>query len=383
MSHELRWDEPLPEVVAGDADLARAAEALAGGEGPFGVDAERAGSYRYSQRAYLVQVYRRHAPALLLDPIGVEDFSALAAVLATDEWVMQAAHNDLDCLSEIGLAPTALFDTEIAGQLLGLEKVGLAALVETQLGYSLRKGHGQADWSRRPLRPSWLEYAILDVSLLPDLEEELAEKLADAGKSGWAAQEFTHQMREREPADPQNRWLRATGAGRLRTDAQRGALRALWAHRDAIARQRDVAVHRIARDQILVELAKSLPTTASQLSALPNVPRPVVSQATQWLRVIQQGAADPVPPPQRPDGPPPRSLRAWENRDAQAARRWVTLREALIGRAEELEVWPQVLLAPDVVAAVAWEPPEDPEQRLVELGARPWQVEHAADLVRW
>ena len=382
MTHELHWDDALPDVVDGQAGLEDAARDLAAGQGPLGVDAERAGSYRYSQRAYLIQVYRRNAPVLLLDPIGIDDFSSLAEVLRSDEWVMQAAHNDLDCLAELGLRPSTLFDTEIAAQLLGLERVGLAALVETQLGYQMRKGHGQADWSRRPLRRSWLEYAVLDVSLLPDLEDELAEKLADAHKTEWATQEFAHQIRERPPVDPATRWQRTAGAGRLRSDAQRGVLRALWFHRDEIARKRDLAVHRIARDQTLVDMAKAMPKTASALASLPNMPRPVVGQARQWLAVIAQGADDPVPSPERPDGPPPRSLRAWESRDTKAAARWVALRESLSQRAEQLHVWPQTLLAPDIVAEVAWDPPESPEQRLRDLGARPWQVENTVDLLR-
>ena len=380
MSHELHWDAALPDVVDTAADLEQAARALRDGEGPLGVDAERAGSYRYSQRAYLVQVYRRNAPVLLLDPIGIDDFSPLAHMLGADQWLMQAAHNDLDCLAEIGLVPPDLFDTEIAGQLLGLERVGLASLVETQLGYAMRKGHGQADWSRRPLRRSWLEYAVLDVSLLPDLEEELAEKLAEAGKTQWAREEFTHQMRQRPTPDRHLRWLRTNGAGKLRTNAQRGALRALWFHRDELAAQRDVAVHRIARDPVLVEMAKALPTTASQLAALPDIPRPVVAQAGKWLRVIERGAAEPVALPDRPEGPPQRSLRAWENRDPQAAKRWTALREALAARADELQVWPQTLLTPDVLADLAWAPPVDPRARLIELGARPWQIEHTLDL---
>jgi ribonuclease D len=154
----------------------------------------------------------------------------------------------------------------------------------------------------------------------------------------------------------------------------------LWFHRDALARKRDVAVHRIARDQILVDMAKALPSTASALAAVPNMPRPVVGQAKQWLAVIADGAADPVGLPERTDGPPPRSLRAWESRDQQAAARWVALREALNERAGELQVWPQTLLAPDIVADVAWQPPADPAARLADLGARSWQIENTADL---
>lgn len=380
MGHELRWETELPEVVNSEQGLQTAANDLLAGAGPVGVDAERAGSYRYSQKAYLVQVYRRNAPVLLLDPVDIGDFAPLAALLEAQEWVMQAAHNDLECLAEIGLVPQRLFDTEIAAQLLGLEKVGLGSLVETQLGYTIKKGHGQADWSKRPLRRSWLEYAALDVCLLPDLQDELAEKLESAGKAQWAQQEFTHQIRIRPVLDPEQKWRRTNGAGRLRTGAQRGALRALWFHRDEVARSRDLALHRIARDQVLVEIAKALPTTTEQLLDLPNVPRPVVQQARQWLAVIAEGAADPQRVADRLEGPPARSLRAWEARDPQAAARWTATRAALAERAEQIEVWPQTLLAPDVVAEMVWQPPSDPVARLQELGARPWQIENTRDL---
>lgn len=381
MGHDVRWDAPLPDVVDTPADLARAVKALADGEGPLGVDAERAGSYRYSQRAYLVQVFRRKAPVLLLDPVSIDDFSGLAALLESEEWIMQAAHNDLDCLAEIGLRPQRLFDTEIAAQLLGLERVGLASLVESLLGYTLRKGHGQADWSRRPLRASWLEYAALDVCLLPDLQDEEAERLHEAGKQEWARQEFEHQIRQRPVIDPEQRWRRAAGAGRLRSDAQRGVLRLLWQHRDAIARDRDIAVHRVVRDQVMVDIARKSPTTPEQLAAIDKIPRPLLSNAKQWLRVVAEGAAAPQPPADRIDGPPARNLRAWEQRDPDAAARWTRLREQLAARAEEIEVWPQTLLAPDIVADLAWFAPHDPASRMTELGARPWQVEQTRDLL--
>ena len=204
--------------------------------------------------------------------------------------------------------------------------------------------------------------------------------LAEAGKTVWAEQEFTHQMRVRPATDPQQRWRRTNSAGRLRNDAQRGALRALWLHRDALARERDVAWHRVVRDQVMVEMAKKLPTSPAQLAAVDKVPKAVVRDASRWLAVIAEGASQPIASLERADGPPARSLRAWEQRDPQAAARWTALRAALTERAEELHVWMQTLLAPDIVADLAWSPAEDPGSRLAELGARPWQVEHTADL---
>lgn len=375
---------PTPDgtarVVSTVDALRHAVAALADAEGPIGVDAERAGSYRYSQRAYLIQVYRPGAPVLLLDPLPLTDLSELSQVLDASEWVMQAAHNDLDCLAEIGLAPKSLFDTELAAQLLGMEKIGLASLVESELGLTMRKSHGQADWSRRPLRASWLDYAALDVEVLPDLRESLAEKLAAAAKTDWAAQEFGHQMRRREPADPEQRWRRANSAGRLRNDAQRGVLRALWHHRDELARRRDMAVHRILRDQAMVDIAKALPRDREQLRAVGNLPEQLLRRSDEWLAVVASGIAEPVRPLPRGDGPPARTLKAWEQRDPQAAARWVALRQSVTERAQELEVWTQTLLAPDVVADLAWNDPDDPGERMLELGARPWQIENTADL---
>jgi ribonuclease D len=380
VSEVLRLTAELPDVVADDDALDAALEALRGGSGPMGVDAERAGSYRYSQRAYLVQVYRRGAPVLLLDPIGIRDFSGLSEVLAAEEWVMQAAHNDLECLAEIDLVPTRLFDTELAAQLLGLPKVGLASLVESHLGYEMRKGHGQADWSARPLRRSWLEYAVLDVTVLPDLQDALLEDLTDAGKTQWAQQEFEHQIRPRPTGDPDQRWRRTGSAGKLKTDAQRGALRALWRLRDELANSRDIAVHRVVRDQVLVEIAKAQPSTSEELAAIPNLPRPMLRHATRWLDAVREGVAEPQRPPTRTDGPPARSIRAWEQRDPEAAQRWLALKARLVERADEVSVWTQTLLAPDIVADLAWQPPADPAARMTELGARPWQVENTVDL---
>lgn len=379
MTEVLRCADPPPPVVSSQDRLQEAADALATGRGPVAVDAERAGSYRYSPRAYLVQLHRRDGAAVLIDPLPITDFSPLDDVLG-EQWVMQAAHNDLECLAEIGLRPTTLFDTEIAAQLLGVEKVGLASLVEARLGMRMRKSHGQADWSKRPLRRSWLEYAVLDVYVLPDLHDLLLADLREAGKEQWARQEFAHQLRPRPATDPEERWRRTSGIGRLRSDAQRGALRALWHHRDTVARSRDIAWHRVVRDQVMVEMALTMPATAQQLADVAKLPRPLLNQAGTWLRVIAEGARRPEPRPERSDGPPPRSLRAWEQRDPDAARRWVALRERLGQRADELQVWRQTLLSADIVADLAWQPPPDPVARMLELGARPWQVDQTFDL---
>jgi len=139
-------------VVADRAALRATAAAMAAGTGPIAVDAERASGFKYSQRAYLVQLRRAGSGTALVDPIPLgSDLHDLAPALTGPEWVLHAAGQDLACLAEVGLAPSRLFDTELAGRLAGLPRVGLGPLVEQLLGLVLEKGHGAADWSRRPL----------------------------------------------------------------------------------------------------------------------------------------------------------------------------------------------------------------------------------------
>jgi ribonuclease D len=124
-------------VVADPSALRRAADALAGAKGPVAVDTERASGYRYSQRAYLVQLRREGAGTWLVDPIALGGrLDPLVQALDGTEWVLHAASQDLPCLAELGLRPGVLFDTELAGRLAGFERVALGTLVERLLGYS-------------------------------------------------------------------------------------------------------------------------------------------------------------------------------------------------------------------------------------------------------
>ena len=180
----------LPPVIDTDEALTEVTGRLAKGEGPVAIDAERASGYRYGQRAYLVQIRRAGTGTLLIDPIACPDLSGIDAAVGEAESVLHAASQDLPCLAEIGFRPRRLFDTELAGRLLGYPRVALGTLVEEVLGYHLEKGHSADDWSVRPLRDDLLRYAALDVEVLVELRDALAAELASQGKMEWARQEF-------------------------------------------------------------------------------------------------------------------------------------------------------------------------------------------------
>jgi ribonuclease D len=371
-----------PDVVVTAEALREASDALAAGHGPIAIDTERASGYRYSQRAYLVQLRREGAGSFLVDPVALNDeIDPLIAALADTEWVLHAASQDLPCLAELGLRPARLFDTELAGRLAGFERVALGTLVELLLGYRLEKGHGAADWSRRPLPQDWLDYAALDVELLVPLRDALEAELTAQGKLEWALEEF-EALRVAPPPPPRAEpWRRTSGIHRVRSPRGLAAVRALWEARDTLARQRDIAPGRVLPDSSIVQAATAAPADEEALVALPVFRgRAQRRVAGIWLGALRAAAQLPkseLPDPSPPhDGPPPPNR--WADRDPAAAARLVAVRAALTAIAEEHRLPTENLLQPDLVRRTCWRPPADLsvsgiEEALRAAGAREWQ----------
>jgi ribonuclease D len=380
--------EGTPDVVETFEALREASDALAAGYGPIAVDTERASGYRYSQRAYLVQVRREGSGTVLVDPVALDDrIDPFIDALADTEWVLHAASQDLPCLAELGLHPARLFDTELAGRLAGFERVALGTLVELLLGYHLEKGHGAADWSRRPLPQDWLDYAALDVELLIPLRNALEEELASQGKLEWALEEF-EALRTAPPPPPRAEpWRRTSGIHRVRSPRGLAAVRAVWEARDSLARQRDIAPGRVLPDSSIVQAAVAAPTTEEELLALPVFRgRAQRRIADVWLRALRTAAKLPkseLPDPSPPhDGPPPPNR--WGDRDPAAAARLAAVRAALATIAEAHKLPVENLLQPDLVRRTCWRPPADLSPTSVAAtlrdgGAREWQIGLTAD----
>ncbi|QDY79570.1 HRDC domain-containing protein [Streptomyces qinzhouensis] len=373
--------EGIPPVVADAEALAAVVAAFAAGSGPVAVDAERASGYRYGQRAYLVQLRREGAGSALIDPVGCPDLTSLGAALSDTEWILHAATQDLPCLREIGMVPTRLFDTELAGRLAGFPRVGLGAMVESVLGYALEKGHSAVDWSTRPLPEPWLRYAALDVELLIDLRDALEKELDRQGKLEWAHQEFDAIATAPPPAPRKDPWRRTSGMHKVRRRRQMAVVRELWTTRDRIAQRRDVSPGKVLGDAAIVEAALAVPPNAHALAGLSGFGhRMGRRQLEQWQAAIDRARALPdleLPQPGQPlTGPPP--PRAWADKDPAAAARLSAARTAVSALAEELNLPQENLISPDTVRRICWEPPADSSPdgvaaALAALGARPWQ----------
>jgi ribonuclease D len=377
----------VPELAVTSDQILAAAELLVAGHGPFAIDAERASGFRYSNRAYLIQIRRAGAGSVLIDPVNHgEDplmvMAPLADVLDTDEWILHAADQDLPCLAELGMVPPRLYDTELAGRLAGFDRVNLAAMVQRLLGLRLMKGHGAADWSKRPLPDDWLNYAALDVEVLLELRTAIAAELEAQGKTRWAAEEFEHLRTYVAAPTRRDRWRRTSGIHKVKNPRTLAAVRELWTTRDHIAQRRDIAPGRILPDAAIISAATADPDTVDKLLALP-----VFGGSRQrrsagvWLEALARArVTNDVPKATEPLTGPPPAVR-WSRRKPEAAERLEAVRAGLNELSQRVTVPTENLLTPDLVRRLVWDwqPVADTSAAvdafLAEAGARPWQRE--------
>ncbi len=385
-----------PPIIDSDAALETALQELSNGSGPFALDAERASGFRYSARAYLIQIKRQGGGLHLIDPIafGLNNplLAQLNELLNSDEVILHASTQDLPCLREIGINPKHLFDTELGGRIAGLARVGLGPLLESLIGITLAKEHSAADWSTRPLPHEWLTYAALDVELLIELRNAIYEILESAGKLQWAKQEFTAILQAPPPPPRIDPWRRTSGIHKIKRRDQLAIIRALWFARDQIASEHDIASGKLLNDAAIIELCLKLPTTQKEFE---KSLRPIglrarwLENCAIWLDAIASAVAmeQEAWPPMRTtaDSLPP--VKLWRNKFPE---KFAPLTHAR-ARIEEIATTHSIpvenLISPDYVRRICWSPPGLCSQRrdesalrqgLAELGARPWQIDLVA-----
>lgn len=393
-----------PHVIIAEAELEDTIAHLAGGSGPFAIDAERASGYRYNPRAYLIQIKRTGGGLHLIDPIAFPAptpgrahplFSELNDLLATDEVVLHASTQDLPCLRDVGLNPVRLFDTELGGRIAGLPRVGLGPLLETQLGLSLAKEHSAVDWSTRPLPLNWLTYAALDVELLIELRAKISELLSAQGKSEWAAQEFASILNAPPTPPRKDPWRRTSGMHKIKHRHHLAIIKTIWYTRDEIARESDIAPGKLLSDPAILELSIHAPTSRKEME---RVLRPIGLRArwfertAQWLDAIQHGLV--LPENEWPevrattDSMPP--VKIWRHKFPLNFAHLSHARAAIEEQAGKLSLPAENLISPELVRRICWSPPAGAtttasapavHDTLTALGARQWQAAIVAPLL--
>jgi ribonuclease D len=265
-------------------------------------------------------------------------------------------------------------------------------MVEHFLGLQLAKEHSAVDWSARPLPEPWLLYAALDVEVLVDLRDAVAEELAAQGKAAWAAEEFENLLAFTGPEPRVDPWRRTSGMHKVRGRRGLAIVRELWLWRDGVAQQRDTSPGRVLPDAAISEIAianqRATKPPRQVGSSEPRLARSIRRHQEAILDVVAQALALPdsdlpvlsLPP----TGPPP--PKAWADRDPVAAARLSRSRELLGAISEELGVPVENLLTPDLLRRFLWEGPAAPTtaevaEALSVMGARRWQTTITAPLI--
>ncbi|CAB5239069.1 unannotated protein [freshwater metagenome] len=406
MSEEIQLPTPLlspsqgtPEVITTELQFSEAITQLGTGIGPFAIDAERASGYKYSARAYLIQIKRENGGLHLIDPIafgpGHPLFAQLSELFHDGEVILHASTQDLPCLRELGINPVTLFDTELGGRIAGLPRVGLGPLLESLMGVSLAKEHSAVDWSTRPLPHDWLTYAALDVELLVELRNKVYQILVDAGKWEWAKEEFASILAA-PPAPPRiDPWRRTSGMHKIKKRNQLAIIKNLWTERDSLAREIDISSGKLLSDNAIVELATHAPTNRKEME---KVLRPIGLRArwfentATWLVAISDALTTPEEkwPEVRSSADVLPPIKLWRDRFPERYAPLTHARHALEVRAQELVIAPENLISPEIIRRLCWSPPagstlirdeESVAKQMALLGARRWQVSIVAPLV--
>jgi ribonuclease D len=186
---------------------------------------------------------------------------------------MHGSDFDLRLLHDLcRFRPHSLFDTMLAAQLLGLQRIGLASLLDQHFGVKLDKEGQKANWSKRPLTQKLLNYASLDVWHLPALRDILARELKRLGRLEWLEEQCRAQIDaggQGFSPPTENDW-RIGRSERLRGTGL-SVLHAVWHWRETQAQRLDTPPFKVCGNALLLKIAEAAESGDSEATILGSV----------------------------------------------------------------------------------------------------------------
>ncbi|EIS5596011.1 ribonuclease D [Salmonella enterica subsp. enterica serovar Typhimurium] len=252
------------DALASLCEAVRACPAIA-------LDTEFVRTRTYYPQLGLIQLFDG-ANVALIDPLGISDWSPLKAVLR-DTGITKFLHagsEDLEVfLNAFGELPGPLIDTQILAAFCGRPlSWGFASMVEEYTGVALDKSESRTDWLARPLSERQCEYAAADVWYLLPIAKKL---MIETEAAGWLPAALDEcrlmQQRRQEIQAPEEAWRDITNAWQLRT-RQLACLQLLADWRLRKARERDMAVNFVVREENLWAVARYMPGSLGELDSL-------------------------------------------------------------------------------------------------------------------
>ncbi|MBT8081462.1 MAG: ribonuclease D [Gammaproteobacteria bacterium] len=293
-------------------------------EDRLGVDTEFMRERTYYAQLCLTQVASRD-DIWCVDPLSGHTQDAFWRELLDHDWVLHSARQDIEVVFQTAeRMPASIFDTQVAAALLGFPaQVGYAGLVKELFDADIHKMHTRADWSRRPLRSEYLEYAAEDVEYLLPAYEMLSERLDAKGRLEWAREDSAwlldpslYTMENGQAVD------RLKGARKLRGRRRAAAaMLADWREQEAI--HRDRPRQWIMRDNVLVDIACRLPQSETELRGIESIPPKLVRRVGRYLLdAVANSARDErdYQPPRPPDEGQKALLKEMQSRVAACAK---------------------------------------------------------------
>lgn len=341
------------------------------------IDTEADSRHHYPEKVCLLQL-SDGARSYLVDTLAGLDYRALGQLFldASVQKVLHGGDFDLRGLHrDFAFTLANCYDTSIAARFAGIERIGLASLLEELLDVRIPKDQRlrRADWSRRPLERDALAYAASDVAHLPALRNVLDERVRALGRESWVKEECERLAEVRHtPPDPETAWLSVKGAHVLDGKGL-AVLKPLYEFREAEALRLDRPPGYVLPAQALVYLAAH---PGAAIEGVPGMSPTLVRRYGRGVRAaVKSGVAS--PPLQRPRPAQPLSPRMTKLEAARLTRlkRW----RSDLGA--ELEVDPSILWPMRSLERVA-RAPESLDSECASAEVRAWQRERFADALR-
>lgn len=338
------------------------------------VDTEANSLFAYREQVCLIQISTEKTD-YIVDPLSLDDLTFLGQIFKNPkiEKVFHASEYDILILhDDFNFEFNNLFDTMLAAQILGREKLGLDSILDEIVGVKVNKKHQRANWGKRPLPDDMLNYAQMDTHYLFKVRQTLAEELEEKGLTAIAAEDFARACQvHRQPKEENiaSCW-RINGARKL-SPQKAAVLAKLCEYREDVAKKRDLPVFKVLSAKTLLALAEESPTSINQLQNL-NIPgqKVLVRHAEGLVQAIRDGlAAKPELPPRK------------ERLDDSYLAREKALRNWRKLKARKMKVNSAVVLPREIMYDLISHNPKTKHELASILKDVPWRLENFGDEV--
>ena len=340
----------------------------------LGVDTESNGLHAYREQVCLIQISTEDDD-YLIDPLALNDLSPLGGLFADPriEKVFHAAEYDLICLKrDFGFLFVNLFDTMLAGRILGRSATGLGAMLEWEFGITVDKHCQRADWRQRPLPHQLITYAQMDTRYLIPLRHRLREELLQCGRFPLAEEDFRRMCLTQVPkgSNNENGFWRVAG-GHTISPTQASVLQQLYDYRERVAKMQDRPVFKVLSNQTLLQIAKICPQKTIDLAQICHLtPRQISMYGQQLLDAVSRGLSS--KPPQRPVAP---------RQNDDFLHRMDVLRSWRKTVAKQMGVESDVILPREILERIARHFPRNAQELEALMEHTPWRFKQYGEQI--